>query len=83
MSNGIEFDFRPRLLDKGVFLHVCPPFVASGQMIVGSFKEPGFSGPIVAFMHDYYSVSSEQQRLMAENTVALCYLKYEQEVANA
>lgn len=83
MSAGITFDFRPRFLDKGVYLHVCPPFSVSGQMVVGSYKEPGFSAPIVAFMHDYYSVGAEEQRRMAENTIALCEMLYsQQEIAN-
>lgn len=83
MKTGIKFDFRPRTLGSGVYLHVCPPFRASGQMIVGSYKEPGFSGPIVAMMHDYYSVSAEEQRRMAENTIALCEMLYsQQEVFN-
>lgn len=75
MSKGISFDFRPRTVSERA-LRVCPPFRASGQLVVGSFKEPGFTGPIVAFMHDYYSVSAEEQRQMALNTVALCEILY-------
>lgn len=82
MAKGIEFDFRPRHTGRDRTLQPCPPFMASGQMIIGSYEEPGFSGPIVAFMHDYYSVSAEEQRRMAENTIALCHMLYEQEVAN-
>lgn len=82
MAKGIEFDFKPRTLSGGKLARPCPPFMASGQMIIGSYEEPGFSGPIVAFMHDYYSVSAEEQRRMAENTIALCELLYSQEVAN-
>lgn len=75
MSKGISFDFQPRTISERV-LRVCPPFRASGQLVVGSFSEPGFTGPIVAFMHDYYSVGAEEQRRMAENTVALCEILY-------
>ena len=80
---GIAFDFRPRVIGGGREpLRPCPPFMASGHMVVGSYKEPGFSGPVVAVMHDYYSVSAEEQRRMAENTIALCEMLYAQEVAN-
>jgi len=75
MSKGISFDFQPRTVSERT-LRVCPPFRASGQLVVGSFSEPGFTGPIVAFMHDYYSVGAEEQRRMAENTVALCEILY-------
>lgn len=79
MNGGVTFDFRPRKIGDRVRLHVCPPFAASGQMVVGSYTEPGFSRPVVAFMHDYYSVGAEEQRRMAENTIALCELLYEQQ----
>ena len=80
---GITFDFKPRHTGRDRCLKPCPPFMASGQMIIGSYEEPGFSGPIVAFMHDYYSVSAEEQRRMAENTIALCELLYsQQEIAD-
>lgn len=80
---GVTFDFGPRLIGGGrEALRPCPPFMASGQVIVGSYKEPGYSAPIVAFMHDYYSVSAEEQRRMVENTIALCEMLYAQEVAN-
>lgn len=78
MSKGVSFNFQPRTVSERV-LRVCPPFRASGQLVVGSFNEPGFIGPTVAFMHDYYSVGAEEQRRMAENTVALCELLYEQQ----
>ena len=76
MSKGISFDFQPRTVGGRAILHVCPPFRVSGQIVLGSFKEPGFTGPIVAFMHDYYSVGAEEQRQMALNTVALCEMLY-------
>jgi len=38
---------------------------------------------VVAHMWDYYSVSAEEQRRMAENTIALCELLYsQQEIAD-
>lgn len=76
MNRGITFDFRPRTLGDRLTLRVCPPFRIHGQLVLGSYKEPGYSGPIVAFMHDYYSVGAEEQRRMAENTVALCEILY-------
>jgi hypothetical protein len=48
-------------------------------LIYGTFAEPGFSPPIVAFMHDFYSVSAEEQRQMVESTILLCELKYNQQ----
>ena len=76
MSKGIAFDFRPRTIGDRVLLRVCPPFNVCGQLVIGSYKEPGYSGPIVAFMHDYYSVGAEEQRQMALNTVTLCEMLY-------
>lgn len=76
MSKGISFDFQPRTVGDRRTLHVCPPFKSHGPLVLGSFKEPGYSGPIVAFMHDYYSASAEEQRQMALNTIALCEILY-------
>ena len=82
MNRGITFDFRPRTIGDRVLLRVCPPFKIHGQLVLGSYKEPGYSGPIVAFMHDYYSVGAEEQRRMAENTVALCEMLYTTQESN-
>jgi hypothetical protein len=78
MSKGIDFDFRPRTLARDHRLKPRPPFNQSGQLIYGTFAEPGFSPPIVAFMHDFYSVSAEEQRQMVESTIALCEMLYQQ-----
>jgi hypothetical protein len=78
MSKGVVFDFRPRGIARDRLLCVRPPFNQSGQIIYGTFSDPGFSPPIVAFMHDFYSVSAEEQRQMVESTIALCELKYNQ-----
>jgi hypothetical protein len=79
MSKGIDFDFRPRSISGRQLLLPRPPFNQSGQIIYGTFADPGFSPPIVAFMHDFYSVSAEEQRQMVLNTIALCELKYNQQ----
>lgn len=76
MSRGISFDFKPRTVGGRATLQVGPPFRTHGQLVLGSYKEPGYSGPIVAFMHDYYSVGAEEQRQMALNTIALCEILY-------
>ena len=82
MNRGITFDFRPRTVGDRAPLHVCPPFRIHGQLVIGSYKEPGYSGPIVAFMHDYYSVGAEEQRQMALNTVTLCEMLYTTQESN-
>lgn len=83
MKRGVEFFLHPRTAHKDKQIKPCPPFNHSGQFIVGSYIESGYSGPIVAVMHDYYSVSAKEQRQMALNTIALCEMKYaEQEVNN-
>ena len=79
MSKGVVFDFTPRGIARDGRLRVRPPFNQSGQIIYGSYSEPGFSPPIVAFMHDFYAVGAEEQREMALNTIALCELKYNQQ----
>ena len=76
MSKGVEFYFKR--VDKRV---VMPPFSTSGELVFGRAADGG-SSLIVGFMHDYYSVSAEEQRRMAENTIALCELLYSQEVSN-
>ena len=78
MSKGVVFDFRRRVIARDRLLKPGPPFNQSGQIIYGTFADPGFSPPIVAFMHDFYSVSAEEQRQMVESTIALCELKYYQ-----
>jgi hypothetical protein len=82
VNRGITFDFRPRTIGDRLLLHVCPPFRIHGQLVIGSYKEPGYSGPIVAFMHDYYSVGAEEQRQMALNTVTLCEMLYTTQESN-
>jgi hypothetical protein len=79
MSKGIDFDFRRRVIARYRLLKPGPPFNQSGQIIYGTFPDKGYSPPIVAFMHDFYSVSAEEQRQMALNTIALCELKYNQQ----
>lgn len=68
MSKGVEFysDFKFR-----------PPYTSEGPNIYGR-SSMGFVG-VAAYMHDYYSVGAEEQRHMAENTIALCELLYEQQ----
>ena len=79
MSRGVVFDFRPRKSTaRDRLLRVRPPFNQSGQLIYGTYSEPGFSPPVAAFMHDFYSVSAEEQRQMAESTIALCEILYQQ-----
>jgi hypothetical protein len=78
MSKGVVFDFRRRVIARDRLLKPGPPFNQSGQLIYGTFAEPGFSPPIVAFMHDFYSVSAEEQRQMVESTIALCEMLYQQ-----
>ena len=78
---GVEFHMYPRKDDR----RVGPPFSASGQVVVGRYVDGSSPtmAPIAAFMHDYYSVSAEEQRQMVLNTIALCEMKYaEQEVNN-
>lgn len=76
MSKGVVFDFRPRGITMGKLLKPEPPFNQSGQIIYGSYSEPGFSPPVVAFMHDFYSVSAEEQRQMVDSTILLCEMLY-------
>lgn len=66
MSKGVEF------LEYSV--KVAPPFNAHGTVIFG--KTPHGFPKAVAIMHDYTSVSAEEQRQMALNTVALCEILY-------
>jgi len=79
MSKGVVFDFRPRGVHAGHRLKPVPPFNQSGSMICGTFAAPGFSPPIVAFMHDFYSVSADERRQMVENTILLCEMIYQQQ----
>ena len=74
MSKGVEFYFKRN--DKQ---RVVPPFNASGQLVFGDSAKDRTVRLLVAFMHDYYAVSAEEQRQMALNTIALCELKYNQE----
>ena len=82
MSKGVVFDFRPRGVHAGHRLKPVPPFNQSGQMICGTFAEPNFSPPIVAFMHDFYAVSADEQRQMVLNTIMLCESMYHQQEVN-
>ena len=74
MSKGVEFYFKRN--DKQ---RVVPPFNASGRLVLGFSASDRAVSLIVAFMHDYYAASAEEQREMAINTIALCELKYNQE----
>ena len=71
-------------MSKGVtfysFKHLGPPFSSVDANVYGQSRLGFYE--VVAYMHDYYSVSAEEQRRMAENTIALCELLYSQEVAN-
>ena len=80
MSKGVDFDFRPRSQHgRGKRpLFVRPPFNQTGMIVYGTYSEPGFSPPVVAFMNDFYSVSAEEQRQMVESTIALCEILYQQ-----
>lgn len=72
MSTGVTFYDIPALR---------PPYTAEGPNIYGR-SSMGLIG-VAAHMHDYYSVSAEEQRRMAENTLALCEMLYsQQEVSN-
>ena len=71
---------------KGVELYVvraqlAPPYTQDGPNIYGRSGQGLIAH--AAYMHDYYSVGTEEQRRMVENTIALCEILYEQEVANA
>ncbi len=62
-----------------------PPYSQDRDKIFGRhLQQMGVVIPVVAaIMHDFYSVSAEEQRRMVENTIALCEMKYaEQEVNN-
>jgi len=82
MSKGVVFDFKPRGITLRKRLKPMPPFNQSGQVIYGTYSDSGFSPPIVAFMHDFYSVSADEQRQMVENTILLCELMYQQQEVN-
>lgn len=72
MSTGVEFY---------TFIGLAPPYSSEGANVYGRSSQ-GLIG-IVAYMHGYYSVGAEEQRRMAENTIALCELLYsQQELAN-
>ena len=81
MSSGVSFDFRPRGQHRRGErpLLVRPPFVHSGMFILGTYSEPGFSPPVVAFMHDFHSVSDDERRQMAQSTILLCEMLYQQQ----
>jgi hypothetical protein len=82
MSKGIVFYFRPRVLARDWALKPGPPFNQSGQIIYGTYSVPGFSPPVVAFMHDFYAVSADEQRQMVESTILLCEMMYHQQLEN-
>lgn len=74
MSKGVEFY---------EFIDATPPFFQDRSNICGRHPNSGINF-VVAHMWDYYSVGAEEQRRMAENTIALCELLYSQkEIANA
>lgn len=73
MSKGVEL-FVPQA-------RLTPPYSQVGANIYGR-SSMGLIG-VAAHMHDYYSVGAEEQRRMAENTIALCEMLYsQQEIAN-
>lgn len=72
MSNGVEF------LEYSV--KVAPPFAAHGVVVFG--KTPHGFPKAAAIMYDYHSVSAEEQRQMALNTVALCEILYTTQESN-
>lgn len=76
MSKGVEFYFKRA--DK---LKFTPPFSTSGQLVFGRNADGGCP-LIVAFMHDYHSVSAVEQRRMALNTIALCEMLYTTQESN-
>ena len=82
MSKGVDFDFRPRVISVKQILKPGPPFNQSGQIIYGTFSDKGFSPPVVAFMHDFYAVSADEQRQMVESTILLCEMMYHQQLEN-
>jgi hypothetical protein len=49
------------------------------MFILGTYSEPGFSPPVVAFMHDFHSVSDDERRQMAQSTILLCEMLYQQQ----
>lgn len=73
MTKGVEFFVLQTQLG--------PPYSQDGAHIYGR-SSMGLVAH-AAYMWDYYSVSAEEQRRMAENTIALCELLYsQQEVSN-
>lgn len=76
MNKGISFYFERDDKNK-----VVPPFNLSGRLILGHSERNPSINVVVAIMNDYYSVSAEMQRQMAENTIALCEMMHaEQEI---
>lgn len=66
--------------DEVLFCNIpalAPPYVSDKGFIYGQSSQ-GFYD-VVAIMHDYHSVSAEEQRRMVENTIALCEMLYEQQ----
>jgi hypothetical protein len=87
MSKGVEFLYRGRetKADGNIYAAFpAPPYSQQRDQIFGRRQNASWLGLVVAaVMHDYYSVSAEQQRQMALNTIALCEMKYaEQEIKN-
>lgn len=83
MSKGVEFHYMARVpVGDGRYRAViaAPPYVNVRDQIFGKFTQNSITSTVLAaVMHDYYSVGAEEQRHMAENTIALCELLYEQQ----
>ncbi len=82
---GVEFIYRGREKKAGGVTYAAfpaPPYVQQRDQIFGKLHINTIVGFVpAAIMHDYYSVSAEEQRRMVENTIALCEMKYaEQEL---
>lgn len=87
MKRGVEFLYRARETKADGDTYAAfpaPPYNHKGDQIVGKTQVGAYAiNSVAAVMHDYYSVSAEEQRQMALNTIALCEMKYaEQEVNN-
>lgn len=83
MSKGVEFKYMNRVPMADGRLSAAfaaPPYVQERDAIMGRFREGSYFGQVIAAtMHDFYSVSAEEQRQMVESTIALCELKYNQQ----
>lgn len=87
MSKGVEFHYMARVpVGDGRYRAViaAPPYVNVRDQIFGKFTQNSITSTVLAaVMWDYYSVGAEEQRRMAENTIAMCEMLYsQQEIAN-